>query len=245
MVQPGCSTWKALATFVADDIPDAEASISEQYKGFYVGHLHDAKGGLFQYFTEKYFGNIEWRERVKMINQEVFGTPNPNVGQTQSLPIEHQGSCAVDDGGFECIGVLLGTSPWNPWDPSWGKPPTLGGCFRIPPPTGSCWFVSPTASVDIGRVQAGSGGRASTTILYACEGSPPAYRVSLSRGGSSVEDSDKGVSVGIKIGGGDLPYRLSDTSPGARDMEIELTVQTAPGTTGDFRATGVLELAPE
>ncbi len=217
----------------------------EQYKYILYSHLHDNNDHTFSYVANKDIDKTSFAQRVAAVNQYIFGTETPASGQSVTLLQTHTGACATADHGFECIGLLLGNDqPTNKWDPAAGKPPSLGGCFRIPQASGSCWFVQPAVSIDLGVVKPGADPTAAQ-LLYSCQGLPPTYQVSLQGGGSSVEDARAGVSVGIKIGGDDLPARVRDTSPGARTLTLDLRPKLAQGATGDFRATGVLELAPE
>lgn len=239
-----CSEWDAYATFRASELPDGDAAIVENYAAAGYGHLHDERGS-FYYDTTNVKMRGDWRNRVQQINEYIFKSGVPVEGQTTVIYQGHDGSCAAQDGGFECVGILLGEDGRNTWDPKNGKPPNLGGCFRVPPASGSCWFASPEKSVNLGVVSGGDNQGTGTEIQYACDGQPPAYRVSLVGGGSSVTDAGMGVSVEIKIGGGNLPYRLTDTGPGTRNLEVDLYPKAEAGATGDFRAHGVLELAPE
>lgn len=242
MLGNSCSGWSGNVTFEAVELTQADINNIRSYGHYDFIHLHDS-GGSFSYATYKTFSSSDFASRLAQINNLVFGTNSPVTGQIAVKNEVHSGSCAADDGGFECVGVLVGPRDSNLWNPSDGTPPTVGGCFRVPPAAGSCWFMTRTNSKELGTIQ--NGAASSVTLGYQCQGTAPDYEVSLAGGGSSVRDDGGKVSVEIKVGGQQLPYTLAKPAAGARELKLDLQVAADPSASGKFSAYGVLMIEPK
>lgn len=239
-----CTGWAATTTLVASELNDEELKDLMTYPGYTFRHMHEL-GGEYGYGTERVFRSDTTEGRLGEINRWLYGTENPKIGQAVVKSDGHNGDCpSSHNDPPECFGVLLGYASME-WDPRSRPPPNVGGCKTVPPTGNGCKFTLPVANLDVGAVQAGSSKETSMTVVYECPSASIPAVVDLGGGGSRLVDKKAGVSADIKIGGSELPIKLSATSQGRHELKLDITIRSGPDGSGPFSAAGILEIAPQ
>ncbi|WP_441254752.1 reverse transcriptase domain-containing protein [Aeromonas sp. A600620] len=243
VVSNTCNQWEVKVTYVAAPLSDADKQLGSYHNWTERNHAHYSKGddhaSAYLYWE---FHRSDNDGKVAEINQMLFGTEQPPVGAVMARSFSHAGGCANDIGLQECVGILVGPTPYADYYPHQEVPvfPTTSTCFRVPPANGSCYFEVPSASQELGVVGA-AGAATDIPLTYTCSGSPPPYRVSMVGGNSGMAVNPSVGRVALTVGGKPLPLGV-DASRGAHQINLHAVFEPSSGKTGAFTAVGTIKL---
>lgn len=229
-----CDHWKINQTYKATLFPREAIEILNEYKSYSVDdHYHAATPGSI---TNGIWRTSYWmygtpEAKLRAINQSIFGTELPVVGQTKTYTTQHDGTCAAEQNMRECVGVFVHASTGEHVTPT-TVPTTLpaGFCVGIPPANASCSFETSNALIDLGT--GGMGKRAGRTIVsYSCT-RPTTYRASMIR----QPDDSSGIQIeNVRVDGKTLPA-TGTYQKGVQHAQVDVeAVVTKEGSLGTSR----------
>lgn len=239
-----CTDWDVVVTYTAKALePDDYDGLMGFTHYTASNHLHHNLGNDYLSLTlENQFRATNSVGRVAEINQKIFGTDTPTIGQTSSAEYVHSGGCALDKGLRECVGIIV--APGSEVRYPRGTEPTVfplsARCLKIPPAAGSCMFDAPSASRDLGAIGP-KGGGTDIPLTYRCTGSPPTYQIRMDGGESTLAVTPPVGTVALTAGGKTLPI-VVDGSSGAHTVTLHAVFSPESGKSGAFQAVGTVIL---
>lgn len=230
-----CGEWVINMTYTATSVDDSVLEQLAHFNGVGVfeqtKYMYDKRT---QYSAPRSLYFLPPREKLEIINKEIYGVTNPVLGQQVTTTyMRGKSMCPYDDGHIPCVGTMLSKSSGHSNFTGKGEwPPTFpaGTCVYIPRQPGSCKFDVPAATIDYGVISPGIHDRAVNVPIHCTE--PTTLQIHLldpSDGTSDTVESEHMKSV-IRINDQPLPYTSR--------IDGSTTVSVSASSTIDDQASG-------